>query len=55
MHNLPTYITKKLSVFRSEFDNLWVCPVEINWGHHGLESVMCAVEAIDVKRPPIYS
>lgn len=47
--------SKRLSVLRSEFDNLLVCPAEINWGHLGLESIMCAVGAIDVKLPPIYS
>jgi hypothetical protein len=44
----------KLSVLRSEFDNLLVCPVEINWGHLKLKSLMCSVGAVDVKLPPIY-
>lgn len=47
--------SKKLSVLRSEFDNLWVFPVEINWGHLGLKFIMCAVGAIDMKLPPIYN
>lgn len=47
--------SKKLSVLRSEFDNLLVCPVEINWGHLGLKSLMCAVGAIEVELPAIYN
>lgn len=47
--------SKKLSAFRSGFDNLLVCPVEINWGHLRLESLMCAFGVVDVKLPPIYS
>lgn len=47
--------SKKLSVSRSEFDSLLVCPVEINWGHLELESLMCTAEVMHVKLPPIYS
>lgn len=53
MYLLP--FSKKLSVLRLELDNLLACPVEINWGHLGLESSMCVVGAIDVKLPLIYN